>query len=75
MVTFVVAILLAKGVITAKEAKELSDMATFNPLNSSLPQMTARVQEALNKAHKKPVADIDTVDAKEVFGKGLAEQK
>jgi hypothetical protein len=74
-VTFVIALLLSKKLLSEKEAKELVNVATHSSLNNSLPQMLAKVQTALEKANAKPLASVDTIDAKAAFNVGLAEQK
>jgi hypothetical protein len=65
--TFIIALLLAKGVITVKEAKLLNKTATEGTSNNNLPEMLERVQKVLNAPVKAALEGVETVDAKSLL--------
>jgi hypothetical protein len=60
MITFILAILLNKGIITAKEARELNKPGATN---NSLPEMVSAVNRILDGANRAPVNEVKTIDA------------
>lgn len=70
-VTFMLAVLLEKKVITPKEAIELRKVAVEQTLNNSLKEMGGRVKTAIDKANAEPMKNVQSVSAKDFLGKVL----
>lgn len=62
--TFVIAMLLAKKLITAKEAMLLNKLARDGVTNNNLQEMLSKVEAVLNTSEKKLINDVQVVDAK-----------
>lgn len=65
--TFTIALLYEKGILSSKEAKELHKLAVTSSLNNSLPQMISKIRITLDKVDRPAIASVKTVDAKDVL--------
>lgn len=65
--TFVIALLLAKDVINAREAKLLNQAAVEGTSNTDLSQMFTKVQRVLNTPTPQALEGVGTIDAKTIL--------
>lgn len=65
--TFVIALLYEKGLLTDKEAKALHKVAVEQTLNNNLRQMQERIRAAIDPDTSDTPISVTTVDARDLL--------